>query len=83
MSELNETESSSRGNPLLWISLAVIGLILFVLLSGDRGGPQSVGTGEATRSDEVAGSEDTTDTGEITGTGETAEIGRSSCRERV
>ena len=61
MSELNETGSSSRGNPLLWISLAVIGLILFVLLSGDRGDPMSGGSDEATRTDEV------TDTGETTG----------------
>jgi hypothetical protein len=67
MSELNETGSSSRGNPLLWISLAVIGLILFVLLSGDRGDPMSGGTDEATRTDEIAGTDEVTDTGETTG----------------
>jgi hypothetical protein len=71
MSELNETESSSRGNPLLWISLAVIGLILFVLLSGDRGDPMSGGTDEATRTDEIAGTDEVTDTGETAGNGET------------
>ena len=37
MSELNESGSSSRRNPLIWISFAVIGLILFVFLSSDRG----------------------------------------------
>ena len=67
MSELNETGSSSRGNPLLWISLAVIGLILFVLLSGDRGDPMSGGSDEATRTDEIAGTDEVTDTGETTG----------------
>ncbi len=37
MSELNEAGSSPVRNPLIWISLVVIGLIIFVLLSGDRG----------------------------------------------
>lgn len=37
MSELNETGSSPGRNPLIWISLVVIGLIIFVFLSGDRG----------------------------------------------
>lgn len=37
MSEINETGSSSRRNPLLWISLVIVGLILFVLLKGERG----------------------------------------------
>ncbi|MCP4388623.1 MAG: hypothetical protein GY802_10030, partial [Gammaproteobacteria bacterium] len=37
MSELNEDGTSSRRNPLLWIALAVIGLIVFVFVSGDRG----------------------------------------------
>ena len=36
MSELNEPAASSRKNPLLWIALAVIGLIIFVFMSGDR-----------------------------------------------
>jgi hypothetical protein len=54
MSELNETGSSSRRNPLIWVSLAVIGLILFVFLSGDRGDSMS------TRSDESAGVDETT-----------------------
>jgi len=65
MSEINETGSSPRRNPLIWVSLAVIGLILFVLLSGDRGDPMSIGSGESTATDEVAG------TGEATGTDET------------
>ena len=65
MSELNETGSSPRRNPLIWISLAVIGLILFVLLSGDRGDSMSVGTDEAAVIDEAAG------TAEITGADET------------
>ncbi len=38
MSELNEPEPepAARRNPLMWITLIVIGLILFVFLSGDR-----------------------------------------------
>ena len=36
MSELNEDGTSAARNPLIWISLVVIGLIIFVLLSGDR-----------------------------------------------
>ena len=37
MTELNEPTSSARRNPLIWIVLMVVGLILFVLLSGERG----------------------------------------------
>jgi len=37
MSELNEDGTSPARNPLVWISLVVIGLIIFVFLSGDRG----------------------------------------------
>ena len=37
MSELSEPGTSSRKNPLLWIALAVIALIIFVFVSGDRG----------------------------------------------
>jgi hypothetical protein len=37
MTELNEPTSSARRNPLIWIVLIVVGLILFVLLSGERG----------------------------------------------
>lgn len=37
MSELNESAPSSRQNPLLWIALAAIGLIVYVFVSGDRG----------------------------------------------
>lgn len=51
MSELNESGSSSRRNPLIWVSLVVLGLILFVFLSGDRGGSMSI------RSDQTTGSE--------------------------
>lgn len=36
MSELNEAGPSPGRNPLIWISLVVIGLIIFVFLSGDR-----------------------------------------------
>jgi len=68
MSEMNETGSSPRRNPLIWISLAVIGLILFVLLSGDRGDSISVDSGEPTSTDEVAGTEDATGTDETVGT---------------
>lgn len=37
MTELNEPTPSARRNPLIWIVLIVVGLILFVLLSGERG----------------------------------------------
>jgi hypothetical protein len=37
MTELNEPTSSARRNPLIWIVLIVVGLILFVVLSGERG----------------------------------------------
>jgi len=47
MSEMNEAAPSSRKNPLLWVSLAVIGLIVFVFVSGDRGGPVPAGQPEA------------------------------------
>ena len=36
MSELNEAGTSPGRNPLIWISLVVIGLIIYVFLSGDR-----------------------------------------------
>jgi hypothetical protein len=68
MSEINETGSSPRRNPLIWISLAVIGLILFVLLSGDRGDSMSLSSGELTVTDEVAGADDTSGTDETAGT---------------
>jgi hypothetical protein len=68
MSEINETGSSPRRNPLIWISLAVIGLILFVLLSGDRGDSRSLGSGELAVTDEVAGTDDTSGTDETAGT---------------
>lgn len=38
MSELNEAGPSPRGNPLIWITLIVIGVIAYVLFSGDRDG---------------------------------------------
>jgi len=37
MSELNEPAPSARRNPLIWIVLVVVGLILFFFLSGERG----------------------------------------------
>ncbi len=36
MLELNEPAPKPRRNPLIWIALIVIGLILFVFLGGDR-----------------------------------------------
>ena len=59
MSELSETGSSPRRNPLIWVSLAVIGLILFVLLSGDRGDSMSGGTDEPANTDALTGTEET------------------------
>jgi TPR repeat protein len=37
MSELNEATPSRRRNPLIWILVIVVGMILFVFLSGERG----------------------------------------------
>jgi hypothetical protein len=37
MSEPNEATPPARRNPLIWIVLVVVGLILFVFLSGERG----------------------------------------------
>ena len=37
MSETNEPAPPARRNPLIWIVLVVVGLILFVFLGGDRG----------------------------------------------
>ena len=64
MSESNESGSSSRRNPLIWISLAIVGLILFVFLSGDRGDSISM------RSDQTAVAVKTTLTEEIAPTEE-------------
>lgn len=36
MSDLNEPAPAARRNPLIWVTLVVIGLILFVFLSGKR-----------------------------------------------
>jgi len=64
MSESNESGSSSRRNPLIWISLAIVGLILFVFLNGDRGDSRSM------RSDQAAVAVKTTLTEEIAPTEE-------------
>jgi TPR repeat protein len=37
MPEENESGPSPRQNPLLWLALLVVGLIVYVLMSGDRG----------------------------------------------
>ena len=68
MSELNESGSSSRRNPLIWISLAVIGLILFVFLSGDRGDSMSIRSEETAAAVKTTLSNETTLTDETTGT---------------
>lgn len=47
MSEADQSASSSRRNPLLWIAAAVVGLILFVFLSGDRGDGKLATRGDA------------------------------------
>ncbi len=46
MSELNESAAPTRQNPLIWISLIVAGLILFVFVSGERddSGPGKIQT---------------------------------------
>ena len=67
MSELNESGSSSRRNPLIWISLAIMGLILFVFLNGDRGDSMSMRSDESAGVDETTGAVKTTFTEETTG----------------
>ena len=57
MSELNEATPSARRNPLIWIVLVVVGLILFVFWSGERG---AVSTSLKTQQTAVAMSEDET-----------------------
>ena len=47
MPDQNEPESPARRNPLLWIALAVVGLIVYVVLSTDRGANMPVETGSA------------------------------------
>jgi TPR repeat protein len=54
MSELNEAETSSRRNPLLWIALVVIALIVFVFVSGDRGDTMSPSKPEVASADSAA-----------------------------
>ena len=71
MSELNESGSSPRRNPLIWVALAVIGLILFVFLSGDRGDSMSIRSDELAAVDETAAAVKTTFTEETTLTEET------------
>lgn len=59
MSELNEAESSARTNPLIWISIIVLGLVAFVLLSGDRDArlPGSTPSSATEREETIAGVE--------------------------
>lgn len=46
MSEATDPAPAPRRNPLMWIALVVIGLILFVFLNGDRRDPVSSGDTE-------------------------------------
>ncbi|MDC1287129.1 hypothetical protein N8198_04525, partial [Gammaproteobacteria bacterium] len=84
MAELNEATPPARRNPLIWIALVVVGLILFIFLSGERGDvpvilktsqtPFAVSEDDAVADVEVA---ETAETAEVTGTTEvtgTAEV---------
>ena len=71
MSELNESGSSSRRNPLIWIALAVVGLILFVFLSGDRGDSRLIPSDQSAAVDETTGAVKTSLTQETALTEET------------
>ena len=59
MSELNEQAPKRRRNPLTWIAIVVVGLILFVFLGGDRRDARLPGNEEDTEvivvEDPVAG----------------------------
>lgn len=76
MSELNEAETSPGRNPLIWISLVVIGLIIYVFLSGERGLrlPSSSGEPRETTTTAIASVEATTT---IEGDGTAGTIERS------
>ena len=54
MSEQNESAPAARRNPLMWIALVVVGLILFVFLGGDRGGDRGGDSGVSDRVNTVA-----------------------------
>ena len=47
MSDLNEPEPPARRNPLLWIALVVVGLIVYVVMGTDRGTDQPPENGSA------------------------------------
>ncbi len=57
MSDLNESSASSRKNPLIWVAVIVIGLIVFVFFGGDRGDRVS-GISGISGSDEESGTID-------------------------
>jgi len=56
MSELNEPGTSSRQNPLLWIALVVVAIIIFVFVSGDRGDSISIPASKPDTDNAVSGS---------------------------
>jgi TPR repeat protein len=59
MSEQKESGSPSRSNPLVWVALVVIGLIVFVFMNGDRGDiARSNGSSDKSDKEEIVGSID-------------------------
>ncbi len=80
MSELNEAESSPHRNPLIWISLVVVGLIIFVFLSGDRG--DSLRSSDSAKSVEAQETAETVESGEVEGTIERSVLAPPGLRAR-
>ena len=68
MSEINETGSSVRRNPLVWVALVVVGLILFVLITGERGDSMTGDAEQAASTDETEGGDDQVEVDEAAGT---------------
>ena len=58
MSDLNESSSKPRKNPLIWVAVIVIGLIVFVFFNGDRGDHRGVRVADKPDSNEESGSID-------------------------
>ena len=74
MTEMNTSDrSTSRRNPLIWIALIVIGLILFVVLNGDRGTSLT-----PTDASPAADTSSVVENGEVTDVGSIAEDSASN-----
>ncbi len=83
MTELNESRRpSSRQNPLIWLAVIVIGLILFLFVSGDRNASlTNTDTGSTTADSpvgEVSSTADANPVGEVSSTADANPVGEAS-----